>query len=231
MHPCREVWCVAGAAVVILLVIALVFGFAAGAVRENQGGSFGGGFAWGFFLGFIGLIVVVATKPAMSSTNALGTSSPSPRAPSVVPGSGSESIPQVPVAMRECPFCKEDMRRDASVCPHCRRESPAWSYEKGVWWAPNDDGDRMWLDPGGQWHSASEEPQAAQAAWLVLMSLGSLSAQQVAEIVAAHTTFPAADIRRLAAGPLPNSLFRAQGPTVAAIRDELTSAGATVEIV
>lgn len=24
---------------------------------------------------------------------------------------------------RECPFCKEQMREDASVCPHCRRES------------------------------------------------------------------------------------------------------------
>ncbi len=26
---------------------------------------------------------------------------------------------------RECPHCKERMRRDAHVCPHCRYESPA----------------------------------------------------------------------------------------------------------
>ena len=26
---------------------------------------------------------------------------------------------------RECPYCKEQMRRDASVCPHCQRDSPA----------------------------------------------------------------------------------------------------------
>lgn len=24
---------------------------------------------------------------------------------------------------RECPFCKEQIRKDANVCPHCQRES------------------------------------------------------------------------------------------------------------
>jgi hypothetical protein len=27
--------------------------------------------------------------------------------------------------LRECPFCKRTMRKDASVCPSCQRESPA----------------------------------------------------------------------------------------------------------
>lgn len=26
---------------------------------------------------------------------------------------------------RECPFCKEKMRREATVCPHCRSNSGA----------------------------------------------------------------------------------------------------------
>jgi len=33
---------------------------------------------------------------------------------------------------RECPHCKERMRRDAHVCPHCRYESPAEILEGGM---------------------------------------------------------------------------------------------------
>jgi len=33
---------------------------------------------------------------------------------------------------RECPHCKERMRRDAHVCPHCRSESPAEILEDGL---------------------------------------------------------------------------------------------------
>src|SRR4051812_48513801 len=29
-------------------------------------------------------------------------------------------------AYRECPHCKELMRRDASVCPHCQQPSTPW---------------------------------------------------------------------------------------------------------
>jgi predicted amidophosphoribosyltransferase len=28
---------------------------------------------------------------------------------------------------RECPACKEKMRRDASICPHCRTPSQPWA--------------------------------------------------------------------------------------------------------
>jgi hypothetical protein len=34
---------------------------------------------------------------------------------------------------RECPHCKEDMRRDASVCPHCRHGSDGWHLVDGDW--------------------------------------------------------------------------------------------------
>jgi hypothetical protein len=46
---------------------------------------------------------------------------------------------------RECPHCKEQMRRDAGVCPHCRRESPAWTLNGGTWWLEGQ-GQWYWLD-------------------------------------------------------------------------------------
>ena len=63
-------------------------------------------------------------------------------------------------SMRECPSCKEQMRRDASVCPHCRRESPAWTFHEGKWWTKGRDGqDWFWLDAKkGTW-TRSEQDQ------------------------------------------------------------------------
>lgn len=46
---------------------------------------------------------------------------------------------------RQCPHCMEQMHRDASVCPHCRRESQAWTLDNGVWWLEIDGG-WCWLD-------------------------------------------------------------------------------------
>jgi RNA polymerase subunit RPABC4/transcription elongation factor Spt4 len=53
---------------------------------------------------------------------------------------------------RECPFCKRPMRRDASVCPTCRRESAAWVFHEGYWWRTDDEGKQVWLDEQtGSW--------------------------------------------------------------------------------
>lgn len=35
---------------------------------------------------------------------------------------------------RECPFCKTEIHPDASVCPHCQRESEPWTENDGYWW-------------------------------------------------------------------------------------------------
>lgn len=35
---------------------------------------------------------------------------------------------------RECPHCKEHMRRDAGLCPHCRQPSTPWRFHEGRWW-------------------------------------------------------------------------------------------------
>jgi hypothetical protein len=62
-----------------------------------------------------------------------------------------------PLGVRECPFCKQPMRRDASVCPTCRRESAPWVFHEGRWWATNDSGKQMWLDEQtGSWQEFSE---------------------------------------------------------------------------
>jgi hypothetical protein len=48
---------------------------------------------------------------------------------------------------RECPHCKEPMRRDASVCPHCRNESSPWRFHDGRWWfRESEDAPWEWLD-------------------------------------------------------------------------------------
>lgn len=54
---------------------------------------------------------------------------------------------------RECPFCKEDMRRDAVVCPHCRNDSEPWIWHDELWWFKSDEG-WDWLDDDeNQWYS------------------------------------------------------------------------------
>lgn len=52
---------------------------------------------------------------------------------------------------RECPHCKMSIRADASVCPHCQRESPAWRFHNGFWWMTTDDGRLFYLDKTNQW--------------------------------------------------------------------------------
>ena len=48
-------------------------------------------------------------------------------------------------AYRECPHCKENMRRDASTCPHCRNRSDPWLLHQHLWWYQAADG-WYWLN-------------------------------------------------------------------------------------
>jgi hypothetical protein len=47
---------------------------------------------------------------------------------------------------RECPHCKLQMRRDASVCPNCHVGSKPWIQHEGIWWFQSDAGKWQWLD-------------------------------------------------------------------------------------
>ena len=66
--------------------------------------------------------------------------------------------------VRECPHCREQMRRDASVCPHCQRDSQAWTQNEGYWWRPAEDGSWLYLNEvTGEWHEPEPEPSRSDA--------------------------------------------------------------------
>ncbi len=56
------------------------------------------------------------------------------------------TAPALDALYRECPYCKEPMRRDAGTCPHCRKESEPWRFHEGRWWARDAKGTWQWLD-------------------------------------------------------------------------------------
>jgi hypothetical protein len=78
-------------------------------ITEGRGRGALIGFLLGLFLSWFGVVIALLLGEAFVG---------SARAPSRM--------------YRECPHCKERMRRDAHVCPHCRYESPAESLEDGI---------------------------------------------------------------------------------------------------
>jgi hypothetical protein len=186
-----------------LLVFAVVFGVAAGAVRSNQGGSFAGGFAWGFLLGFIGLIVVALTKPTQA-TPATHPTLPLPQAPAVAPIAMKQAqmiaLSDESHRLRECPHCKEAMRRDASVCPHCRRDSDPWRCWEERWWTPAGCEPPQWYDEAAEsWRGVSElPPPPADAGYdVVVTRLGKpQDTNQIARIISQTTGEPVVTVLR-----------------------------------
>jgi uncharacterized membrane protein YeaQ/YmgE (transglycosylase-associated protein family) len=109
------------------LLFGLLFGLVCDSIWKGKGGSPGTGFLLGFLLGLIGLLIVaIATPGGTAGAPGFGTAQPHLRT-------------------RECPFCKTSIRRDASVCPHCQRESEPWQFHNGLWWVHRDDG-AYWLN-------------------------------------------------------------------------------------
>lgn len=94
------------------LLIWILFGIVTGMVMSNRNRSSGAGFLLGFLLGPFGLIIALLTKEEVA---------PAQRT-------------------RECPHCREQMRRDASTCPHCQKDSQPWSFHEGYWWAKTETG-------------------------------------------------------------------------------------------
>ena len=83
-------------------VVAVACAIAGGYVGRTKGRE-SQGFFLGLLLGPLGLLAIVGMAP--------------------VPQPDTTSVTH-----RECPHCKEPMRRDAAVCPHCRHESAAWTH-------------------------------------------------------------------------------------------------------
>lgn len=77
----------------------------------------------GFFLGPLGILIVLFLQPSQARQMK---------------------------GKRECPHCKEAMKREASVCPHCHRDSEPWKFDQGYWWVRRDD-QWLYLDARGRW--------------------------------------------------------------------------------
>lgn len=99
------------------------------------------GFLWAFFLGWIGVLIVAVLPPTRFA-----------------PGDATAHL------YRDCPHCKEPMRRDASVCPHCRSESRPWRLHDGAWFSQSDeDAPWYWLDEEtNTWERAVADDEGAK---------------------------------------------------------------------
>ena len=81
----------------------VIFGIAAGivtAAKSQNALGFIAGFLLGVLLGPIGLLISFFIKPSKG---------------------------KLMKGKRECPYCKEAINAQATVCPHCQRESVAVS--------------------------------------------------------------------------------------------------------
>ncbi len=226
-----------GAFWVAFFIYAVIFGVAGGVIRSNQGGEFAGGFAWGFVLGLIGLIVVAATKPKPRAT------APLPAGPPATPAGGSPSPAQpspggngatraVPQAVRECPYCKEAMRRDASVCPHCRRDSDAWRYWEGRWWSPAGTPPLWYDERTAGWRDLSEIPMPTADRFDVVVReiTKPKNTTRMARTIADTTGEPAAVVLE-SLGSLPATVVTASSyATAEGVRFAVASKGAAAEL-
>lgn len=68
--------------------------------------------------------------------------------------------PTADAMYRECPHCKEPLRRDADTCPHCRQPSTPWRFHEGRWWyRASEQEPWQWLDEGtGAWTVLERTP-------------------------------------------------------------------------
>ena len=122
--------------IVVLAIFSIAPIFVGHAIGKPKGRA---GWAWGLFLGWIGVIIVALLSPRRDVAAEV----------------------QEARMYRECPSCKERMRRDASVCPHCHRESAAWTQHDGFWWTTDGDGRWVFLDESTrEWKRVAETPAA-----------------------------------------------------------------------
>ena len=91
--------------------------------RSGRGGSLGA--ALGFSLSWIGVAIALLLEGGKIIRV-------EPGAPAIE-GHGQPLRSRV-IAFRECPHCKERMRCDAHICPHCRNESAPWTLRGSHWW-------------------------------------------------------------------------------------------------
>jgi hypothetical protein len=118
-------------AVLIVWILPIFIAHAIGKPKRRAG------WAWGLFLGWLGVIIVflLPSRPDLTLEEL------ERRKATLSPKWYEEKKAELLAGRvyRECPHCKEQMRRDASVCPHCQRDSPAWTLHEGHWWSQVDE--------------------------------------------------------------------------------------------
>jgi hypothetical protein len=128
----------------IAVFFALLPMIVAAAITSGKGRGVLLGMLLGFFLNWIGVIIalLISEQPPLYSAPTSPPPGPGQRAPAA--------------AYRECPHCKERMRRDARICPHCRNESEPWTFKDGFWWCKTDESWNVLDEKQGTWRSWSE---------------------------------------------------------------------------
>jgi hypothetical protein len=173
--------------------------------------------------------------PSPAGSTASDSQAPQPPPTGVAfPAPGTDA----PAALRECPFCKEGMRRDASVCPHCRRESSPWRYDDGRWWSVASDGAEMWLDePYGRWRRRDDvSPDApgfiAAHYDVVILEWGPRKDKVIKEVAVFHDDPRRFRTEAAASDETPKVvLHNVQWGTADAARSQTQRKGATVDVV
>lgn len=141
----------------IFWIIPIFVGAAIGKPKNRSGGW------WGFFLGWIGVIIVALLPPSSAMTLEDLEKKRNVVSPQYYEKKRAELVAALSTRThRECPHCKEQMRRDASVCPHCQRDSTAWTFHEGRW-RTNEGGTWYWLDEESNTWQRSEQPTTAVA--------------------------------------------------------------------
>jgi len=146
--------------IAIFWIVPIFVGHAIGKPKRRHGGW------WGALLGWLG-VIAVALLPAKAPPPRL-TLADLERKRGTLSKRRYEELRGELLAdatHRECPHCKESMRRDASVCPHCHRESTAWVQHDGYWWFQDGDEWKWYDELAGEWKDVvPATPQNADAA-------------------------------------------------------------------
>ena len=128
-----------GLFILIFWILPIVVGHLIGKPKNRAG------WAWALFLGWIGVLIVALLSPKAAMT----LDDLERRRNTVNPNYYEKKKAELLAARthRECPHCREQMRRDASVCPHCQRDSTLWVLNEGQWWLSID----------ARWHWRNEQ--------------------------------------------------------------------------
>jgi hypothetical protein len=138
------------AGIIILWVMPIFVAHSIGKPKNRSGAL------WGLLLGWIGVIILALLPALPEPTLADLERKKRTLRPEVYTQLEAELAAK---ATRPCPACKEDMKRDARICPHCRSESPPWRYHDERWWVQADGAWHYLDDATNSWVEFERSPE------------------------------------------------------------------------